>query len=164
MTDAREPVDSSMSDLCRINITWCALIGLFSPRRTEKPRAAPASLRRTQRRPAPSHRSHDREWADSCSPRRGTLASRSPSRHHRETAEFRALIRQHDDANVDALIEMRDHDDNPWVRLAAIQILFAGYILLFFFFPRAGSPSSRAKTLQNYEVNHSQASTKTRNA
>jgi hypothetical protein len=55
------------------------------------------------------------------------------ARHHagriagginQSTAEFRALIRQHDDANVEALIEMRDNDDNPWVRLAAIQILF----------------------------------------
>ncbi len=37
--------------------------------------------------------------------------------------EFRAQCREHADASVAALVEMRDNDESPWVRLAAIQIL-----------------------------------------
>ena len=36
---------------------------------------SPGQPVQAQRRPAPSHRRHDREWADSGSPRRGALAA-----------------------------------------------------------------------------------------
>ena len=66
-----------------------------------------------QRRPAPGHRSHDREWADSGSPRRGALAGC----HRSGTMDLRGV--PHRDRQADAQPGAARHGLSQALRTAA---------------------------------------------